>query len=91
MTLGALSREEPGAGCFGRAEKPKQRRAARLNSLCPFKSGAMFADPIGPSEQQGRDHKHHMNSDKPGKLFGIHVHIKIHKGLEHLDCRNGDN
>ena len=32
MTLGALSREEPGAGCFGRAEKPKQRRAARLNS-----------------------------------------------------------
>ena len=53
MTLGALSREEPGAGCFGRAEKPKQRRAARLNSLCRFKSGAMFADPIGPSEQQG--------------------------------------
>jgi hypothetical protein len=33
MTLGALSREEPGAGCSGRAEKPKQRHAARLNSF----------------------------------------------------------
>jgi len=27
MTLGALSREEPGAGCFGRAEKPKNKGA----------------------------------------------------------------
>ncbi len=54
MTLGALSREEPGAGCFGRAEKPN--KGAPLGStrqLCRFKSGAMFADPIGPSEQQG--------------------------------------
>ena len=33
MTLGALSREESGAGCSGRAEKPKQRHAARLNSF----------------------------------------------------------
>jgi hypothetical protein len=93
MTLGALSREEPSAGCSGRAEKAqtKARRSAQLVRFADSKSAAMLADPVRPSEQQSRDNKHHMNPNEPGKPLGIQVRIKVHKGLEHLDRRNGNN
>ena len=91
MALGALSREEPGAAAP--AERKSQNKGAPLGSTrwtFPFKSDAMLADPIRPSEQS-RDNKHHMNPNEPGKPFGIQVRIKVHKGLEHLDRRNSDN
>jgi hypothetical protein len=86
MALGALSREEPGAAAP--AERKSQNKGAPLGSTrwtFPFKSDAMLADPIRPSEQS-RDNKH-----EPGKSFGIQGRITIHKGLEHLDRRNSDN
>ena len=64
MALGALSREEPGAAAP--AERKSQNKGAPLGSTrwtFPFKSDAMLADPIRPSEQS-RDNKHHMN---PGR------------------------